>query len=504
MPVNILFTPLIAQATIMKQIKGNIHILDDNVNNTNANQQLAMTAEEAAEKVKSLSKTLKDQNKGLKDLDKDGINSKSLIKLGEWDKKTGSFKKNKQEMQQLVNKYNELKAAREQAGGKKAIGEEASIRGKLGAILRQQKQHAAEIVAQNQAELKSAKEISAAYKESSNNKNKLSQNKIGTDTSTAAQNVEQLTQKLGKAKSALTSLKNGLSSVATTKLGDSQKVLKAAGRTETLKQLVALYEQLATKKKEFEDSGISKQSVSEMNSMVETLNKAKQTLIDKGLFGLSETGLGDIKGRLANSSQSLDDLVSQYRELLITKQKLEQSGDVTSENYTSTISALKGVEDQLKVLRQDQIQEVNSKVQGLKEQVNKKTEYLNVARECKTIEDILADVHKNQLEYAQSRVTLYEQQIAKAKELLQIEQQHEQENNNQSKNILQASKSNNKNNNEQADVLKYGEKKQTSATVKLDVEKVEKWVNNGAKLTDTVKSLLASQGVKLSSSKKAE
>ena len=41
-------------------------------------------------------------------------------------------------------------------------------------------------------------------------------------------------------------------------------------------------------------------------------------------------------------------------------------------------------------------------------------------------------------------------------------------------------------------------------TVKIDGEKVEKWVNNGAKLTDTVKSLLASQGVKLSSSKKAE
>ena len=41
-------------------------------------------------------------------------------------------------------------------------------------------------------------------------------------------------------------------------------------------------------------------------------------------------------------------------------------------------------------------------------------------------------------------------------------------------------------------------------TVKIDVEKVEKWVNNGAKLTDTVKSLLARQGIKLGSSKKAE
>ena len=41
-------------------------------------------------------------------------------------------------------------------------------------------------------------------------------------------------------------------------------------------------------------------------------------------------------------------------------------------------------------------------------------------------------------------------------------------------------------------------------TVKIDVEKVEKWVSNGAKLTDTVKSLLVRQGIKLGSSKKAE
>ena len=41
-------------------------------------------------------------------------------------------------------------------------------------------------------------------------------------------------------------------------------------------------------------------------------------------------------------------------------------------------------------------------------------------------------------------------------------------------------------------------------TVTIDVEKLEKWVNNGAKLTDTVKSLLVRQGIKLGSSKKAE
>ena len=41
-------------------------------------------------------------------------------------------------------------------------------------------------------------------------------------------------------------------------------------------------------------------------------------------------------------------------------------------------------------------------------------------------------------------------------------------------------------------------------TVTIDVEKLEKWVSNGAKLTDTVKSLLVRRGIKLGSSKKAE
>lgn len=42
------------------------------------------------------------------------------------------------------------------------------------------------------------------------------------------------------------------------------------------------------------------------------------------------------------------------------------------------------------------------------------------------------------------------------------------------------------------------------ATIKIDAEKVEKWINNGAKLSDTVKSLLVKQGIKVVPTKKAE
>lgn len=403
------------------------HANKTDISASSMNQQLAMSAEEAAKKVKSLNTTLTQQKKVLKDLEEKGINSKSFIKLGEWDKKTGGFKKNKEEIQQLVSRYNELKAAREKAGSKKAVGEEASLRGKLAAILRQQKQHVTEIITQNQTELKTAKEISAAYREAASGKKKSSKDKTDVDVGATTQKIEQLSQKLNKAKAALSNLKDGLSAVASTGLGDNKKVLKDAGKTETLKQLVSLYEQLTVKKKAFEDGGISKQSVPEMNSLIDSLNQAKQILDKKGLFGLSETGLGDVKGRLVGSSQSLNELVSQYRELLTVKQQLEKSGDTTSESYISTVNTIKGIESQLKVLRQDQVQEVNSRIQGLEAEIAKKTEYLNVVKECGAIEGVLADVHKNQVDYATSRIDLYTQQIAKEQELLQIAKQREQE-----------------------------------------------------------------------------
>lgn len=137
-------------------------------------EKLAMSADDAAKKVKSLNSTLYQQKKVLKDLEEEGINSKSFMALGEWDKNAGKFKKNKNEIQQLISQYKELKAAREHAGGKKAVGEEASLRGRLAAILRQQKQHVVEIIANNQDELKIAKEIVETHKEATSNKRKQS------------------------------------------------------------------------------------------------------------------------------------------------------------------------------------------------------------------------------------------------------------------------------------------------------------------------------------------
>jgi len=41
-------------------------------------------------------------------------------------------------------------------------------------------------------------------------------------------------------------------------------------------------------------------------------------------------------------------------------------------------------------------------------------------------------------------------------------------------------------------------------TVQINVEKVQEWVNKGAKLTDTVRTLLARQGVKVVAEKQSK
>ena len=385
-----------------------------------SNEQLAMSAEEASKKVRSLTRTLSTQKKTLKDLESNGINSEAFMKVGQWDKEANGFKKFSQETLQLIAKYKELKNAREAAGGKRAVGEEAQLRGKLAAILREQKKHAGEILDLNQKELESARAIVAANKESSTS------GKVATDIKTLEGNVDKLTEKLNKARSALSLLKSdGISSVGSTGLRDSKGVLKGAGITQSLKEVVALYNELLAKKKEFEAGGILK-SAKNINAEMESLNKARQLLTSKGFLGLTDTKIGDVKGRLGGDPEALNTLVSQYKQLLVAKKEFEKSGDTTSENYINTSKALEGASQQLKILHQDQLKEIDSRIQGLQTEVDKKSEYVKVTQECNMLEGLLADVHKNQVEYAQSRVNLYSEQLSKAQELLQVEQQRAQ------------------------------------------------------------------------------
>lgn len=221
---------------------------------TKINKDLAMSAEEATKKVRSLNGTLTQQKRTLKDLETNGLNASSFTRLGEWDKDTGSFKKNSKYIQELISKYNELRKARLAAGGKVATGEEASIRGKLAAILREQKKHMSDIVTQTQAELESVRQMSAAYKQVGSNKTKAT--KSDTDISSITKQVDELVVKLNKAKETLSLLKSGkLNALGSTGLGDINNRLGAAGSKQSFEDLIKLHDQLIAKKKQLESAG---------------------------------------------------------------------------------------------------------------------------------------------------------------------------------------------------------------------------------------------------------
>lgn len=399
-----------------------------------ANEELALSAEEASKKVRSLAATLTHQKKVLEDLDKQGINSKSFLKVGEWDKETNSFKKFSNETLQLISRYKELKKAREDSGGTKVVGEEAKLRGQLAAILREQKKHAREILESNQKELEYARETVATYKGVGKKSSRSSSDKQ-TDVDTLKRQVEQLTTNLNKARAALSSLQSeGIRAVGSTGLKDAEGILKNAGIDKSLKEVVSLYDELLAKKKEFEASGKVSQSETKLASEIEALTKAKQLLDKKGFLGLTDTKIGDVKGRLGDDPQALDTLLSQYRQLLSAKKEFEKSGDTTSDSYIQTSQALEGATQQLKILYQDQQNEIESRIQGLQTEVAQRSEYIRITQECQKIEGLLVEVHKNQVDYARSKVTLYDEQLTKAQELLQVEQQRAQLQPNENKN----------------------------------------------------------------------
>ena len=271
--------------------------------------KLSTSADDAIKKIRSLNGTLVQQKKILKDLETNGINSKSLVRLGEWDKNSGSFKKNSAEIQQLVDKYTELKKVRENSGEKSAVGEEASLRGKLSSILVQQKKHVVEIIEANQKELASLKQINEARKESATSKKNIENIKADANISKTTKDIEQLTVQLNKARDALELLKS------------------------------------------------------------------------KKFDALTVTGLGDIKQRLSsiNSGQSFQDLINEYNALIAKRNELEKTGmDITHPEYVAYAKQYQGIEQQLNIIYNDQIQYAESKVSAYSKQIEQARQLLQI------------------------------------------------------------------------------------------------------------------------------
>ena len=287
-------------------------------------QQLAMSAEEATKKIRSLNGTLTQQKRTLKDLETNKLNASSLVKLGEWDKKSNSFKKNSQEMQTLVNRYKELREARIAAGGKTATGEEASLRGKLSAILREQKKHVSEIIAQNQKELETTKQISAEYKQ-------INKSKTRSSNSATTKSLDELISKLTKAKETLELLKsNKFDAVGKTGLGDINKRLEAAGSKQSFQDLIKFYNQLITKKNELESSG--KTGSNEYIQLAKYYQNVENLLsvIYQDQLKYTQSRISGLETEIAKEKELLQIKTQQ------TKESSKQKASTSSTNKTPT------------------------------------------------------------------------------------------------------------------------------------------------------------------------
>lgn len=285
-------------------------------------QQLGMSAEEATKKIRSLNGTLTQQKKVLKDLEANKFDASSFAKLGEWDKETNSFKKNSQEIKQLINRYKELREARIASGGKTATGEEASIRGKLAAILREQKKHVVEIINKNQAELESVKQISAAYKEMGSSKSKAAKTKVGADST---KHIDELTAKLDKAKATLELLNSKkLDAVGSTGLKDPNKYLASIGSKQNFNDLIKLYNDLIVKKRELENAGKTGSAEYEQYGKIYQDVEKHMGVIYQDQLKYTQSKIQSLEAQIAKEKEILQLKTQQ------TKEDAKQSGSTSN------------------------------------------------------------------------------------------------------------------------------------------------------------------------------
>lgn len=175
-----------------------------NVQSQDKNQKIAASADDANKKYQELNATVEQTRNIINDLNKNGSKSSYFVKLGAWDSKNNSFKKNKEDIAQLITKYKELHELNKKNGTKDKnnpqLKEEYKLRGQISAILRQQKQHVAEILESKEKELASVKNVLDTYKQ-------IPSDGVKIDTAEAKKKIENLNNSLKQTKDVLKSLK---------------------------------------------------------------------------------------------------------------------------------------------------------------------------------------------------------------------------------------------------------------------------------------------------------
>lgn len=426
-----------------------------NTSQENANNKLAASAEDATKKVKSLNGTLTQQKKVLQDLEKNGINSKSLIRLGEWDENSNSFKKNSKEIQALVQKYQELKKARQDAGGKKAAGEEVTIRNQLINILKQQKIHQKEIIAQTDIELQKAKKVIDAYKSSSKigqSSNKPNNKTQSSELDQAIKKQEELQDKLERTRAIWSELnktdfsKNNISDFFV-KIGEwDDKTSSFKKNSQDMQELINKYKQfkevndVAKNSKWLQtiesgrravESNISKQKelLEQLNTILE---KQKQHIVEIGNkykqeLGTIQTTISDLKSagtideQISSTSTYIDKLIEKLnkaktavKQLSVKKNNFNVMGKTGLGDLTdvfgvrSTKEGLLQIIDLYNKLTQKQL-ELRKSGQG------QSSEYKINASLLKDLRAQLESIYNAQLEYSKTRVQQLEIEIAKEK-----------------------------------------------------------------------------------------
>ena len=266
---------------------------------------LAQGATQAEQRYAKLNETIKKTETILSDLSgKKSLLTNSdktyqFIKLGEWDKSAKKFKRNREEMKELLEEYRSLHKANKDANitykSDPNLQREYELRQKINNIIKEQKKHLMESLKEQQKQRDIALKTIEAYKKAPTSES-LSSKKTTTSTDTSvastkksSKEIKSLQKTIKEQEAIIADLsKKGRSSEYFTKLGTVDKSTKQFQKnTAEVTKMLARYKELAamdkrTKAQDAEKNKLNGQLtqilIAQKKQATEILEKNKQDL----------------------------------------------------------------------------------------------------------------------------------------------------------------------------------------------------------------------------------
>ena len=241
-----------------------------------------------------------------------------FTKLGEWDEEQKKFKRNTSEIQDLINKYQELRSARLALGSNEPIEEEIALRQRLDTILESQKKHVVDYGQEFKSEFNKIQEL--IVKETSTGT-------VDKQLSNTESYIKNLTERLNKAKEVaelLSKKRKNFNDLTKTGLGDSLTHVLGEGSTNAdLEKQIKAYNKLSKEQAALRKNGQTQTSEYKTNAKLLRDLKTQLESVYSAQLEYAKTRKAALTEEIKKEEEKKQKLIEQKQ--LIEQQQKDQT-----------------------------------------------------------------------------------------------------------------------------------------------------------------------------------